>query len=173
MKLTPLISIGKADIDFKVNYSYQTSEIKSLIGNVQELGIGNYNFAIVGQPAYVFKVPDYKRDPATGKVIVDKTTGLPSVDPNLAQFGRTTPDNILGLNLTVNWKGFTMAAVAEYRGGNQIVVDELGAFLDDNGITYTPSKDNVDDDGMSYEPFSDWLEDRFGGVIGYVSELFL
>jgi TonB-linked SusC/RagA family outer membrane protein len=135
LKLTPLIRIGKADIDFKVNYSYQTSEIKSLIGNVQELGIGNYNFAIVGQPAYVFKVPDYKRDPATGKVIVDKTTGLPSVDPNLAQFGRTTPDNILGLNLTVNWKGFTMAAVAEYRGGNQIVVDELGAFLDDNGIS--------------------------------------
>jgi hypothetical protein len=28
-----------------------------------------------------------------------------------------------------------MAAVAEYRGGNQIVVDELGSFLDDNGIS--------------------------------------
>jgi TonB-linked SusC/RagA family outer membrane protein len=135
LKLTPLISIGKADIDFKVNYSYQTSEIKRLFGDVPSIGLGNYNFAVVGQPAYVFRVPDYKRDPATGKVIVDKLTGMPSVDPNLAQFGRTNPDNILGLNLTVNWKGFTMAAVAEYRGGNQIVADELGSFLDDNGIS--------------------------------------
>ncbi|RYY72901.1 MAG: hypothetical protein EOO52_20095 [Gammaproteobacteria bacterium] len=45
------------------------------------------------------------------------------------------PTDILGLNLNVNWKGLSFSAVADYRGGNQIVADQLGGFLDDNGIS--------------------------------------
>jgi len=101
---------------------------------LNQLGIGNYNWVIVGQPVYKFRVNDYIRDSASGKVIVG-TDGMPTVNPNLSTFGRTTPNNILGLNLNVTYKQFTLSAVAEYRGGNQIVVDQLGGFLDDNGIS--------------------------------------
>jgi TonB-linked SusC/RagA family outer membrane protein len=134
LKLTPLVKIGKANIDFKVNYTNLTSEVTSLIDGVDELGIGNYNYAIVGMPAYVFKMTDYVRDPL-GRVIVDKSTGMPEQNPSLTTFGRTSPEHLLGLNLNANWKGFSFGVVADYRGGYQIVADQLGGFLDDNGIS--------------------------------------
>jgi hypothetical protein len=126
--------MGDLSIDFKANYTYQTSKVTKLVDGLNQIGIGNYNWVIVGQPVYKFRVFDYIRDSATGKVIVG-ADGMPTVNPNLTTFGRTTPNNILGLSLNANYKGFSLSVVAEYRGGNQIVVDQLGAFLDDNGIS--------------------------------------
>lgn len=134
LRLTPLVKIGGVNIDFKVNYTHQSNEVTSLIGGVNELGIGNFNYAIVGQPVYKFKLTDYVRDDQ-GRIIVDRTTGMPTANPNLTMFGNTIPTDYLGLNLNVSWKGLTFSAVADYRGGSQIVVDQLGVFLDDNGIS--------------------------------------
>jgi TonB-linked SusC/RagA family outer membrane protein len=134
LKLTPLVRINNVNIDFKINYSHQQNKVTSLVDGVNELGIGNYNYVIVGQSAYKFKLTDYIRD-AQGRVIVDKNTGMPTQNPNLSVFGQTAPTDFLGLSLNVSWKGLTFSAVADYRAGNQIVVDQLGAFLDDNGIS--------------------------------------
>ncbi len=134
LKLTPLVKLGDLNIDLKMNYSYQTSKVTRLVDGVNELGIGNYNWVIVGQPVYKFRLTDYERDPATGKVIVG-ADGMPKLNPNLSTFGRTTPTDIFGITLNANYKGFSLTAVAEYRGGNQIVVDQLGGFMDDNGIS--------------------------------------
>lgn len=133
LKFTPLLKIRNVSIDFKVNYAHQTSKVTKIIEGVSELGIGNFNYAIVGQSAYVFKLTDYLRDPE-GHVIVG-TDGMPTANPNLTMFGKTQPDHILGLNVGVTWKDLTFSAVAEYRGGNQIVSDDLGGFMDDNGIS--------------------------------------
>ncbi|MBS1742162.1 MAG: SusC/RagA family TonB-linked outer membrane protein [Bacteroidetes bacterium] len=135
LKLTPLVKIGQMSVDFKINYTHQTNKITSLIDGTNELGIGNFNYAIVGKPVYTFKLTDYERDPATGKVIVDATTGLPTIASDLHTFGNTLPTDILGLNLNINFKGFTFGVTGEYRTGNQIVADQLGSFLDDNGIS--------------------------------------
>ena len=132
LKLTPLIRIGKASIDFKVNYTYQQNKVNKLLEGVDELGNGNY--IIKGQPAYVFKLTDYKRD-SLGRVIVDASTGYPSVDPAVKQFGQTLPKNILGLNLNVNFKGISVSVVADYRSGNEIFSD-IGGDLDFSGISY-------------------------------------
>ena len=59
---------------------------RSLVDGVNELGIGNYNYAIVGKEAYIFKLTDYVRDDQ-GRVIVDKVTGMPTQNPNLTEFG--------------------------------------------------------------------------------------
>ncbi len=134
LRLTPLVRLGDVDIDFKVNYTHQTNEVTSIVEGVDELGIGNFNYAIVGQPAFVFKLTDYVRDDQ-GRVIVDATTGMPEQNANLTQFGRTMPEHILGMSLNLSWKGLSFGAVADYRGGNQIVADQLGGFLDDNGIS--------------------------------------
>ncbi|MBL7733435.1 MAG: SusC/RagA family TonB-linked outer membrane protein [Chitinophagaceae bacterium] len=134
LRLTPLVKIKNVTIDFKANYTKQSNEITKLIDGVSELGIGNFNFAIVGQSAYVFKLVDYVRDPE-GRVVVDRITGMPSQDPNLRRFGKTAPTDFIGLSLNVNWKGLSFSAVADYRGGNQIVADQLGGFMDDNGIS--------------------------------------
>ena len=134
LKLTPLVKIGDVNIDFKVNYTNQQNEVTSLVDGVNELGIGNFNYVIVGQSAYMFKLIDYVRDDQ-GHVIVDKESGMPTQDPNLRMFGTTSPTDFLGMSLNVSWKGLTFSAVADYRTGNQIVVDQLGGFLDDNGIS--------------------------------------
>ncbi len=134
LRLTPLVKLGDVTIDFKANYTHQTNKVTSIVDGVSELGIGNFNYAIVGQPAFVFKLTDYVRDDQ-GRVIVDRETGMPEQNPNLTMFGRTMPEHILGLNLNVNWKGLTFSAVADYRAGSRIVADQLGGFLDDNGIS--------------------------------------
>ncbi len=135
LRLTPLVKLGAMEVDFKVNYSRMKNEVSKVLDGVDELGIGNFNYVIKGQPAFVFKVPDYIRDSATGKVIVDRVTGMPTLNPNLTTFGQTTPTDILGLNLNINWKGFSFGATAEYRTGNMILFDQVGQFLDDNGIS--------------------------------------
>ncbi|MEO8771439.1 MAG: SusC/RagA family TonB-linked outer membrane protein [Ferruginibacter sp.] len=140
LKLTPLVKIGQLSVDFKINYAHQTNEVTKLIDGVDRLGIGNYNYAIVGRSAFTFLLPDYLRDrtpgsPTYGKVIVDRTTGMPTIDPNIQEYGHTLPDDIVGLNLNLTFKGFTFGVTAEYRTGNQIVADQLGQYLDDNGIS--------------------------------------
>lgn len=140
LKLTPLVKIKNVNIDFKINYTYQDNKVNRIIEGVDELGIGNGNFAIVGYPAYTFKLTDYLRD-SLGRVIVDGRTGMPSLDPVAKKFGRTIPKHILGLNLSVNWKGLTLSAVADYRSGNQIFSD-IGSDMDFSGISYRSGTNN-------------------------------
>jgi TonB-linked SusC/RagA family outer membrane protein len=133
LKLTPLVKINKVSIDFKANYTYQTNQVTSLVDGVDELGIGNGNYIIKGQSAYMFKLTDYVKDDQ-GRVVVDKTTGYPSVDPTLRMFGRTLPTHIFGMTLSVNWKQLSFSAVADYRGGNQIY-SGIGPDMDFAGIS--------------------------------------
>jgi len=134
LKLTPLIKFRDLSIDFKVNYTLQDSKVTELVDGVDELAVGNANFAIVGQPAFVFKLTDYIRDDQ-GRVIVDAVTGMPSRSAATSVFGRTTPKHIIGLNLNVNWKGFAFSAVADYRAGNQMYSGSLGSAMDFSGIS--------------------------------------
>ncbi|MEO6612396.1 MAG: SusC/RagA family TonB-linked outer membrane protein [Chitinophagaceae bacterium] len=134
LKLTPLVKLGKVTIDFKVNYTRQQNEVTKIIEGVDQLGIGNGNYVIVGKPAYTFQLTDYARDDQ-GRVIVNTTTGLPTVDPTIKPFGQTAPRDLVGLNLNVNWKNLSFSAVADYRGGNQIYTGNLGANMDFTGVS--------------------------------------
>ncbi|NOT51534.1 MAG: SusC/RagA family TonB-linked outer membrane protein [Chitinophagaceae bacterium] len=134
LKLTPLVKLGKVTIDVKGNYTYQDNKITKIIEGVDQLGIGNGNYAVVGKPAYIFQLTDYVRDDQ-GRVIVNTTTGLPTVDPVIKPFGRTQPRHLLGLNLSVTWKDLTFSAVADYRGGAQIYTGGIGTGMDFSGIS--------------------------------------
>ena len=133
LRLTPLVKIKNVNINLSANYAHQWSEVTEIAGSVTELGIGNFNYAIKGFPAFVFKLTDYDRDDQ-GRVIVG-ADGMPTQKTGLSQFGQTQPSDLLGLNLNITWKNLTFSAVGEYRTGNQIVADQLGGFLDDNGIS--------------------------------------
>jgi hypothetical protein len=134
LKLTPLVNLGKVAINFKVNYTYQKNEVTKIIEGVDQLGIGNANYVIVGKPAYTFQLTDYARDDQ-GRVIVNTGTGLPTVDPTIKPFGQTAPKDLLGLNLSVTWKELSFNAVADYRGGNQIYTGNLGNGMDFSGVS--------------------------------------
>jgi len=138
LKLTPLFKIGDVDVDFLTSATYNDSKITSIYPGLEELFAGGYdnfaaNYAIVGQPAFVFKATDYLRDPQ-GRVIVDKVTGYPSADPNTKQFGRTMPLWIVGLNPKVRWKGLEVSALFEYRGGHY-AYNGIGADMAWTGVS--------------------------------------
>jgi len=134
LKLTPLVKIRNVSIDLKANYTYQTNEVTQIIEGVDQLGIGNGNFVIVGQPAYTFQLSDYARDDQ-GRVIVNASTGLPTVDPTIKKFGQTAPNHLLGISLGVTWKDITFSVVADYRAGAQIYTGNWASGMDFSGIS--------------------------------------
>jgi len=134
LKLTPLVKIGDISADLKLNYTHQSNQVTKIVDGVDELGIGNANFIIVGESAYTFKLTDYLRD-AQGRVIIDPTTGYPTIDPVAKKFGQTLPSDIFGASLNVSYKNITLNLVGDYRTGNQIY-NGLGPDMDFSGISY-------------------------------------
>ncbi len=124
-----------------INYTYNHSRVIAINGGQQSLGLGtngNANgnaFAVVGQPFPVIEGYDWVRDPQ-GHVVVDATTGEPSRDPNLHILGQATPQHILGLTTSVNYKNFTFSATADYRAGYKIF-NSIGTSMDFSGNGFT------------------------------------
>lgn len=104
-------------VDFNVNYAYWYNEVISLTDAFDQLSLGNYVHAIVGETYPTLITSDYNRDPE-GRIIVDSETGLPTKSTDLFQQGQTTPKHILGFQPYVRYKGFSFGASFEYRGGH-------------------------------------------------------
>lgn len=140
LKLTPLVKFRKGNIEVRANYSFNDSKINSLYQDVGQLFIGGFtgggqaaNWAIVGQPAFVFRGLDYVRD-NQGRVIVNSSTGYPSLETVADTFGRSTPIHILGITPTINWNGISLSIVADYRGGHY-AYHGIGPDMDFTGIS--------------------------------------
>jgi outer membrane receptor protein involved in Fe transport len=134
LKLTPLLKLGKVTWNASVAYSYLTSEVISILpGTLNELGVGEASYAIVGQQFPSIKVTDVLRDPS-GNIIVSPITGLPTKQTALVNVGHGNPNHTLGISTDVNYKGFRLSATAEYRGGN-VIVNAVGNALDFTGVS--------------------------------------
>jgi TonB-linked SusC/RagA family outer membrane protein len=115
LKATP-VSNSDWQWDISANYAYWYSEVLSLAGELTEISLDNYVYAILGKPFPYNKVTRFYQDDQ-GRVIVDATTGMPSIDPLTYPRGQTTPKHLIGIQTTLRWKGFTLAGSADYRGG--------------------------------------------------------
>ena len=102
--------------DIGSNLAIQTTTVKSLYGGAQYFPIANSNEAIVGYTFPQMFVQDLNRDPS-GHIVVDGTTGLPSLNSNFIPVGRTTPKYILGLTTTLAYKNLSLQIIGDYRGG--------------------------------------------------------
>lgn len=102
--------------DVSGNFAIQTTTVKSLYGGAQYFPIANNNEAIVGYSFPQMFVQDLNRDPQ-GHIIVDGTTGLPSLNNTYEPVGRTTPKYILGLTSTFTYKNLSLQIIGDYRGG--------------------------------------------------------
>ncbi len=132
LRLTPLVKIGKLVWNFSGNLTTNDSKVLEVYGDLNELSIGNTSYAIKGYPAFTHKLFDWLRDDQ-GRVIIDETTGYPKQNPSQTIFGRTNPKYIVGLNTDLNYAGFTLKVVAEYRGGN-FIYNNVGADLGFTGV---------------------------------------
>ncbi|MEF9985500.1 MAG: SusC/RagA family TonB-linked outer membrane protein [Bacteroidales bacterium] len=116
LKVTPLIRIGDFSWNINANATFSKTNVSELYGDLTELAIESPIFAILGQNYPMIKASDYKRDPQ-GRVIVNPTTGLPSVG-DMVQIGTTEPKIRIGLSTVMRWRGFSLAATFDYRGGH-------------------------------------------------------
>ncbi len=112
-----------------VNYTHFANKVVELAPGQDELeiaGIGGTVGAVAGiyakkGSAYpIIETYDWNRAP-NGKVIVDPTTGQPSVNTSkLQDFGTANPTSILGVTSSLTYKAFSFSFVIDYRGGNEI-----------------------------------------------------
>jgi len=130
-----------------LNYTKQSSKVISIVSGVKELNIGSgintegllvnstnqSTYAIVNQPYPSIKGYDWNRDPATGKVIVDANTGLPTRAASTSILGNATPTDLFGFNSSVTYKGFTLNVTIDYRGGYKIF-NQIGNTQDHSGV---------------------------------------
>jgi TonB-linked SusC/RagA family outer membrane protein len=144
LKLTPLLKIGKFNWNINANFSYLNNKVVYLTKGdtagskfvVAGSGSSVYNQdAISGKNYLSLMVSDWNRDPQ-GRVIVDQHTGLPSTNPNLVYAGNTNYKYMVGLTSSMNFKGFTLNAVFDYRGGAKFLASQ-GQALDFAGISAT------------------------------------
>jgi TonB-linked SusC/RagA family outer membrane protein len=137
LKLNPLVDFGAVKLNFRGNASYNTSEIKTIYPGLDKIFIGGYttaaNYADVGQPAFVFYATDYNRD-SLGRVIVDGTTGIPTVNPVPTRFGRTMPVWLVGLIPSISYKNLTLTVVGEYKGGHMAYAN-IGSAMAWTGVS--------------------------------------
>ncbi len=116
LRLTPVLEFGDFYWNVYANATFATSKVTELYGGLSELTVYDPIYAIVGQPFPYIKATDFKRDPE-GRVIVDPVTGLPTLG-DLVPVGQTEPSVRLGLSTEFAWKGLSLSATFEYRGGH-------------------------------------------------------
>lgn len=143
LKYTILNNSNGVRWDVGFNYSYNKNTVKSLGFGLPDITIpnpfANINqvpatiAAAVGLPYSQIKTQDWMRDP-DGRIIVDKNTGLPTLDPKQKLFGTTNPPTKIGITTTVSYKGFTLNAVADARFG-AVILNGIGPALDFTGVS--------------------------------------
>ena len=143
LKITPLVNLGPFSWNLSINYSYSTNKIISLLPGINELGIADVSYAIVGQQFPSLKVSDVLRDPQ-GRIIVDATTGYPTKNTALVNVGHGNPNHILGIVSTFMYKGFSLNIVGDYRSGNMIY-NAVGNALDFTGASWHSAQNGRQD----------------------------
>jgi len=109
--------------DAKFSFSKAKTTVEKVADNTNSVAIyspyGGYGiFAEEGQEYPLIKGFGYQRD-GEGRIIVDPVSGNPLKSTELMNLGKTTPDYILGLNTSIDFKGLRLAAVFDYRTGHQ------------------------------------------------------
>jgi TonB-linked SusC/RagA family outer membrane protein len=137
-KLTPLVDLGQVHVNFAVNATYNESKVTKIYQDLPQVGIGGTtaagNYAREDNPAFIIRATDYNRDPLTGKVIVSALTGAPTAATNTTVYGQTLPKWIIGLNPSVKFKGLTLSALFEYKGGHMAYAD-IGDAMSWTGVS--------------------------------------
>ncbi|RFZ82893.1 SusC/RagA family TonB-linked outer membrane protein [Mucilaginibacter terrenus] len=135
------------DVTIGANYAHYKNRVESISADIQRLSLATYgsgvgSYAQAGESFPVIMGHDAKRDDQ-GRIIVDPITGYPSPSDQITVLANANPTDILGLNLSVRWKGFRFSTLAEYRGGYSVY--NRGAFtLDFSGSSYVSGFYNRD-----------------------------
>ncbi len=139
LRATPIQSASGFKLDVFGTFTKVKNEVLSINDGVNQVLLGGFSgmsiVAAVGRPYGTFYTEDYKRDPATGNVVVDNETGLPLVGEN-AYFGSYLPDYQASFGTTLSYKGLTLNMLFDTKQG---------------GYFYSATKDGMDFVGTAKE----------------------
>ena len=111
--------------NLRASYATNKSVINSLAAGASEINLltdaatGTGIFAQVGEEFPLIKGTTFVRD-ANGSIIVN-SQGLPSRTSSSSILGKATPDYILGLTNSFEYKGIKLTVVMDYRTGHSII----------------------------------------------------
>ena len=135
LKFSPIVKTRSGfRWDVGGNVSYNENTVVSIGYGLSEVNVGGSSYAVVGKAYPVLKGTDWVRDPATNKIVVNKTSGLPTLNNTPQYFGTTNPPLKVGLNTSFSFKGFTVTAVADARIG-AVIFNGIGSNLDFTGVS--------------------------------------
>ncbi|GAB3042974.1 SusC/RagA family TonB-linked outer membrane protein [Spirosoma pulveris] len=158
--LRPIVNTGGFTWNVNTNFTYINNKVTSVYGDLDKinipLGSSIYNpytpgaassvYAAVGYTYPALYGTDIARvqntdanaayyDPTgqfVGRPIINPSTGYPILDANIKYLGNTQPKYRFGFNNTFAFKGLTLNALVEYRGGN-VIYNQLGNALEFTG----------------------------------------
>ena len=116
--------------DMTINYSTTKTVVNKITDDLQQVALstsGEFGiYAVVGEEFPTVQASAYYRDP-NGNVVINPANGNPlsttEIDGNnpqsgLKNLGTTTPDYIIGLSSSLNYKNFRLATTLDYRTGH-------------------------------------------------------
>ena len=109
----------------KLGYSSAIMTVEKVSDQTNSTPLANFAtsggigiFAEEGEEFPLIKGIGYQRDDQ-GRVIIDPASGLPLKTNEYIKLGNATPDYILNYSTSIDFKGFTLAAVMDYRTGHE------------------------------------------------------
>jgi TonB-linked SusC/RagA family outer membrane protein len=144
LRFTPLLKTESGfRWDIGANFSYNKNTVKSLGYGLPQVtivnplatqnGVANATVAAVGKAYGQLQTTDWNRDPS-GRIIVDPSTGNPTLNSTPQLFGTTVPPTKIGVTTSLSYKGFTLNAVADGRFG-AVLFNGIGTDLDFTGVS--------------------------------------
>ncbi|SOD98706.1 SusC/RagA family TonB-linked outer membrane protein [Spirosoma fluviale] len=151
--LRPIVNTGGFTWNINTNFTYLNNTVTSVYPGLDRINITQANGA---QSSNVFAAVNYTYpalfgtdiarvqntdanaayyDPTgqfVGQAVINPATGYPILDANFKYLGNTQPKYRFGLNNTFAFKGLTLNALVEYRGGN-VIYNQLGNALEFTG----------------------------------------
>ncbi|XZF13251.1 SusC/RagA family TonB-linked outer membrane protein [Chitinophagaceae bacterium MMS25-I14] len=106
------------------SFSKNKSKVLSIVDGVNQINYENgfsqiASEAIVGQPYGVFYGTAWERD-ASGKLLIDESTGLPDVTTTSKIIGDPNPKYLLNISNSFTYKGLNFSFVWDIRHGGDI-----------------------------------------------------
>lgn len=109
--------------NLKASYTTFKTVVDKITSDATQLNLlSNTNvgiFAEAGEEFPLIKGTTYQRDP-NGNIIVSATTGEPLRNTEFTKLGKATPDYILGLTNSFEYKGLKLTVVADFRTGHSV-----------------------------------------------------
>ena len=116
-----VVSVGDFSWNATVNFSRIRNEVSDLpVERILMGGFGNLRPSLInGEPFSVFYGTAFKRDEATGQLLLTNA-GLPQATVTDEKIGDPNPNWLMGLRNTLNYKNFSLSFLLDIRNGGDV-----------------------------------------------------